>query len=99
MPVEEATGPSAGTGVSCLGVAGDSGASQAHVFLVDNNGTEYMKDPLTGLDPSQLLPDQLRTYDIIVSHLQRTLDGEHPSPLCMIIHGKGGTGKSKVIQR
>ncbi|OCH87121.1 hypothetical protein OBBRIDRAFT_697946, partial [Obba rivulosa] len=42
--------------------------------------------------------DQLRAYDIIVWHLDQTLQGKNPKPLRMVIHGEGGTGKSKVIQ-
>ncbi|KAJ8585563.1 hypothetical protein M405DRAFT_695218, partial [Rhizopogon salebrosus TDB-379] len=42
--------------------------------------------------------DQRRAYDIITWHLDQTLAGNNPPPLHMIIHGEGGTGKSKVIQ-
>ncbi len=53
---------------------------------------------LSGVDPSQLKRDQLRAYNIVTWHLNRTLAGDQPPPLRMIIHGEGGTGKSKVIQ-
>ncbi|KAG1852686.1 hypothetical protein F4604DRAFT_1591879, partial [Suillus subluteus] len=45
-----------------------------------------------------LKTDQLHAYDIVAWHLDETLAGKSPPPLCMIIHGEGGTGKSKVIQ-
>lgn len=53
---------------------------------------------LTSVDPSMLNTDQMRAYDIITWHLQETLSGHTPPPLQMLIHGEGGTGKSKVIQ-
>jgi len=40
--------------------------------------------------------DQRRAYDIIMWHLDETLVGNNPPPLRMIIHGEGGTGKSKI---
>jgi len=46
----------------------------------------------------QLKTDQCRAYDIVVWHLDQTLSGTSLPPLCMILHGEGGTGKSKVIQ-
>ncbi|KAJ7246449.1 hypothetical protein C8J57DRAFT_945489, partial [Mycena rebaudengoi] len=45
-----------------------------------------------------LKADQLRAYQIIVWHLDETLAGKEPPPLRMLLHGEGGTGKSKVIQ-
>ncbi|KAJ7126690.1 hypothetical protein C8R44DRAFT_576862, partial [Mycena epipterygia] len=45
-----------------------------------------------------LKPDQLRAYEIIVWHLEQTIAGKEPPPLRMLLHGEGGTGKSKVIQ-
>ena len=49
-------------------------------------------------DPSTLNVDQRRAYDIILWHLDEVLAGRDPPPLRMIIHGEGGTGKSKVLQ-
>ncbi|CAK5284216.1 unnamed protein product [Mycena citricolor] len=46
-----------------------------------------------------LQPDQQRAYDIVVWHLRRTLAGDEVPPLRMLIHGEGGTGKSKVISK
>ncbi|KAJ7187075.1 hypothetical protein C8R46DRAFT_807835, partial [Mycena filopes] len=45
-----------------------------------------------------LKPDQRRAYDIIVWHLDQNLAGNEPPPLRMLLHGEGGTGKSKVIK-
>lgn len=53
---------------------------------------------LCAADPSTLNEDQRRAYNIIVWHLDETLAGRRPPPLRLIIHGEGGTGKSKVLQ-
>ncbi|KIM59457.1 hypothetical protein SCLCIDRAFT_126157, partial [Scleroderma citrinum Foug A] len=45
-----------------------------------------------------LKADQHRAYDIVTGHLDQTLSGRELPPLRMLIHGEGGTGKSKVIQ-
>lgn len=45
-----------------------------------------------------LKDDQLWAHDIIMWHLDQTLAGSNLPPLQMILHGEGGTGKSKVIQ-
>lgn len=42
--------------------------------------------------------DQLRAYEIAAWHLDQVLCGRNPPLLRMLIHGEGGTGKSKVIQ-
>ena len=42
--------------------------------------------------------DQKRAIDIIVWHLDQTLQNHSPPPLRLIIYGEGGTGKSVVIQ-
>ncbi len=56
------------------------------------------EDVLPGLDPSYLLKDQRRAYDIITTHLDDWLKGNQPHQLRMVVHGEGGTGKSRVIQ-
>lgn len=56
------------------------------------------KESLPPVDPSQLKPAQRRAYDVVLWHLDQTLAGNSPPPLRMILHGEGGTGKSKVIQ-
>ena len=53
---------------------------------------------LNAIDLIALTKDQHRAYDIIIWHLDQTLAGRNPPPLCMLLHGEGGTGKSKVIQ-
>jgi hypothetical protein len=53
---------------------------------------------LSPVDPFFLKANQYRAYDIIMWHLERTLAGKNVSPLWMIVYGKGGTGKLKVIQ-
>ncbi|KAH7924255.1 hypothetical protein BV22DRAFT_1047590 [Leucogyrophana mollusca] len=55
---------------------------------------EHMLD----VDPSCLLKDQRRAYDIIDWHLAETLAERNPPQLLMHIPGEGGVGKSKTIQ-
>jgi hypothetical protein len=58
------------------------------------------QDHLSAVDPSYLLQDQRRAYDIIDWHLAETLQvvGRAPPQLLMLIPGEGGVGKSKTIQ-
>ena len=63
-----------------------------------NTGLANSENAIPPVDPMQLKTDQRRAYDIVVWHLDQTLSGANPPPLCMILHGEGGTGKSKVIQ-
>jgi hypothetical protein len=58
----------------------------------------YPEMALTAAQVSELKADQLRAYEIIIWHLDATLAGREPPPLRMLLHGEGGTGKSKVIQ-
>ena len=53
---------------------------------------------LPPINPSMLKADQHHAYDIVTGHLDQTLSGCELPPLRMLIHGEGGTGKSKVIQ-
>lgn len=62
------------------------------------DASESSEASLTPVDPSMLRYDQFRAYDIITWHLDQTLAGRKIPPLQMLIHGEGGTGKSKVIQ-
>jgi hypothetical protein len=55
------------------------------------------QDHLSAVDPSYLLQDQRRAYDIIDWHLAETLVGRAPPQLLMLIPGEGGVGKSKTI--
>ncbi|KAI6002523.1 hypothetical protein EDC04DRAFT_2972437 [Pisolithus marmoratus] len=75
--------------------------SQSHqppaVCYFGENG-KLAEAALTPVDPSMLWHDQFHAYDIVTWHLNQTLGGQKPPPLQMLIHGEGGTGKSKVIQ-
>jgi hypothetical protein len=53
---------------------------------------------LPPVDISQLTTDQFRAYDIIRRHVEETIANKNLPPLCMIMYGEGGTGKSRVIQ-
>lgn len=61
-------------------------------------GEEAAEEALTSVDPSCLLSEQCRAYDIVTWHLNAVLEGKEPPQLLMQIQGEGGTGKSKVIQ-
>jgi hypothetical protein len=69
----------------------------AHTALLDSS-IYSVEEYLTGVDPSDLLVDQRRAYDIIDWHLHKSLTGGQPDQLLMIIPGEGGVGKSKTIQ-
>ena len=84
---------------------GDPGARVIPLLETDNRPghtteptMEVSEQALTSINPSMLKDDQYRAYDIITWHLDQTLAGANPPPLRFIIHGEGGTGKSKVIQ-
>lgn len=66
-----------------------------HAFTSEE---EIAEEALTAVDPSCLLPEQRRAYDIVTWHLTALLQGREPPQLLMQIQGEGGTGKSKVIQ-
>jgi len=85
-----------GTVTRIEGLPSSSESIEANVSLL--GATADCEVALTAVDPALLKPDQFRAYDIIVWHLDQTLAGKAPPPLRMIIHGEGGTGKSKVIQ-
>lgn len=59
---------------------------------------EMSEPALSPIDPSKLNPGQSRAFNIVKEHLDETLSGQRPKPLRMLLHGEGGTGKSKVIQ-
>jgi hypothetical protein len=73
---------------------------------VENGGVEPMphmesegvQKTTTAIDPTHLLPDQRRAYDIVDWHLQETLANRQPPQLLMIIPGEGGVGKSETLQ-
>ncbi|KAJ6497950.1 hypothetical protein C8R47DRAFT_914367, partial [Mycena vitilis] len=41
--------------------------------------------------------EQRRAHDIIENHLLRTLAGQDPPQLLMIVRGEGGTGKTVLL--
>ncbi|GAW02204.1 ATP-dependent DNA helicase PIF1 [Lentinula edodes] len=41
--------------------------------------------------------EQARAHDIVVEHLQKTIAGEGPAQLLLLLQGPGGTGKTVVI--
>lgn len=93
-PVSTPVQPSTDHGhVEVLRVPVSSGAA-----AVSPLGAEGAEASITPVDVSRLKPDQLRAFDIVAWHLEKTLQGSNPPPLRMIIHGEGGTGKSLVIQ-
>ena len=49
-------------------------------------------------DPSILNDEQRRAYDIMTRHMEQTKDRRDVEQLLMVVHGEGGTGKSKVIE-
>ena len=61
---------------------------------VENDGSS----PNPNHEIQMLNDDQKRAYEIILWHLDETLQGHDLPPLRMIIYGEGGTGKSSVIQ-
>jgi len=71
---------------------------EGNTRMIEERTVEASELALTSVDPSMLKDDQYHAYDIITSHLEETLAGSNPPPLRLVIHGEGGTGKSKVIQ-
>ncbi|KIK14206.1 hypothetical protein PISMIDRAFT_642928 [Pisolithus microcarpus 441] len=53
---------------------------------------------ISAAHPSMLNEDQAQAYNIVMWHLDQKLCGQSPPPLRMLLHGEGGTGKSRVIQ-
>nr|GAT42598.1 predicted protein [Mycena chlorophos] len=41
--------------------------------------------------------EQRRAHDIILGHLQQTIEGRNPPQLLMIVRGEGGTGKTVLL--
>jgi hypothetical protein len=54
--------------------------------------------PFQSINVASLNQDQKRAYEIIIWHLDENLAGHSPPPLRMVIYGKGGAGKSQVLQ-
>jgi hypothetical protein len=55
-------------------------------------------DEMPALDPTELNDEQRMCFNIVSTHLERTLAKEKVAPLRLLIYGEGGTGKSRVIQ-
>ena len=94
-PREEELGLDRG-GVGRLTNFRNASGSRGDVSLEATNVLSEASIP--AVDPSLLKADQFRAYDIVTWHLEQTLAGKKPPPLRMIVHGEGGTGKSRVIQ-
>ena len=90
-------GPSSGGTVNVLDASVNSNHPRVESY-VDITSSDHSRDegyPLA--DPTSLNEDQCRAYNIIVRHLDQTLSGKKPPPLRMLVHGEGGTGKSKLL--
>ncbi|KAJ3559330.1 hypothetical protein NM688_g415 [Phlebia brevispora] len=59
---------------------------------------EMAENALPPVDVTDLNTQQRLVYDIVTTHLDQHLAGDHPQQLCLIVYGEGGTGKSRVIQ-
>jgi hypothetical protein len=70
----------------------------SHGTVIPLARTAMSEAALEAVDVIALGKDQRRAYDIIIWHLDQTLRAWNPPPLRMLVHGEGGTGKSKVIQ-
>ncbi|KIK29096.1 hypothetical protein PISMIDRAFT_89774 [Pisolithus microcarpus 441] len=80
----------------------------ADVYLIDeevirareeeNRSVEMSEAAMCPVDLAMLNVGQTRAYQIVTWHVDQTLSGRTPPPLRMLLHGEGGTGKSKVIQ-
>ncbi len=77
---------------------GESGVSAGPSVTVDAVGGESAEGVLTAANPAMLKGDQCCAFDIMRWHVNKTLEGQEPPPLRMILYSEGGTGKSKVIQ-
>ena len=80
---------------------------QEHSHGTMNTNSAPVVSPTQRIGPEEALPpvdignlreDQFRAFDIIAWHLEETLACRGPPALRMIVHGEGGTGKSRVIQ-
>jgi hypothetical protein len=94
--VEPTNGSNDGS-VGCLVEPGNTATSLPSISLTRSDSS-LAETALPPIDPLMLKYDQSRAYDIVAWHLDQTLAGRLPPPLHMLIHGEGGTGKSKVIQ-
>jgi hypothetical protein len=93
--------------VNALQSSEESTSTQGNVQVVSPNSLSptcpsvmliQSEMEMSFMNPDGLNKDQRRAYEIVKGHLQQSLLDEQPRPLCMILYGEGGTGKSKVIQ-
>lgn len=68
------------------------------LLLTDSADDPHIQAKMEGTEQSSLNDEQLRAYDIIDQHLQKTLREKCPSQLHMVIPGEGGMGKLHTIQ-
>ena len=65
--------------------------------LTDFEGEVLMMNKPANTIGVNTLNTKLRlTYNIIDRHIAHTLSGDNPKQLLMLVHGPGGTGKSKI---
>jgi hypothetical protein len=74
----------------------ETGEATVHSICTPSVSSSHVG--LAAMDLSELNVDQRRAYNIIIWHLDQRLAGHCPPALRMIIHGEGGTGKSRVLQ-
>ena len=68
---------------------------KAHIL---NKRSDEEKHPDANSIGRDLVSDQRRAFEIVHWHLGETLEDREVPQLLMIVHGEGGTGKSKVIR-
>nr|GAT42295.1 predicted protein [Mycena chlorophos] len=89
--------------------AGENGGDQGEVvaeIAAENDGSatggvvNLTPPAASGQQVSlgDLNEEQMRAHEIVVHHLQETLEGRAPPQLLMIIQGTGGTGKTLLLE-
>ena len=59
---------------------------------------DHMKPPSHLINPAlELGSDQIQAYDIITTHVRKTISGGNQEQLLMLLLGEGSTGKSVII--
>ena len=65
---------------------------EVNSVLAPNNACSWSNDEIT------LNERQLMVHNIITNQLRRHLNGENPPQILMMVHGEGGTGKSRLLK-